>query len=333
MAWKRALLVLGVVLVALGIVWGLRRAFGDPPLLALRGHVEPVTAVAFGPDGKLAASGDRAGNVKLWDLETGAEVASFQLGEGAVTSLSFRPDGKLLAGGGMVALPKIWDVQTGKERFEPQLKGLAVAFAPDNKILGVGGQGPDLEGRGQLGALLLWDTVADKERDVRRYKGHVFRGLAYSRAGTLVTAASTKEPGKFGEVRVWDATTCQEVITLEGDPKYVQAVAISADGKTVVSAGKEAGAKVWDVAPGKARFALTGHEGEVRAVALAADGKMAATAGEDGTVRLWDVGTGKERKKWKAHKEGVEALALSADGKRLVTGGGDRLVKVWAVAP
>jgi WD40 repeat protein len=332
MAWKRASVVLGVLLVGLAIVWAARRASGEPPLLVLRGHAEPVTAVAFSADGKLAASGDGAGNVKLWDVEKAAERASFRLGEGAVASLSFRPDGKLLAAGGHVPLPKIWDVQTGKERPEPQLKGLAVAFAPDNKVLAVGGQGPDLEVRGQLGALLLWDTVADKERDVRAYKGHVFRGVAYSRAGTLVTASSTEERGKFGEVRVWNATTCQEVITLEGDPKYVQAAAISADGKTVVSAGKEAGAKVWDVGPGKARFTLAGHAGEVRAVALSADGKTAVTAGADGTVRLWDAGTGKERKKWQAHKGGVEALALGADGKRLVTGGADRLVKVWALA-
>jgi WD40 repeat protein len=65
----------------------------------LTGHTNQVAAVAFSPDGKTLASGDRSGAVKLWSVTTLQEVASLEGHRGKVHCLAFSPDGQTLATG------------------------------------------------------------------------------------------------------------------------------------------------------------------------------------------------------------------------------------------
>lgn len=63
-------------------------------------HEADVSALTFSPDGRLIATGDAAGVVKVWDAATRAELASFKGHKDAVMALAFSPDGRLLASGG-----------------------------------------------------------------------------------------------------------------------------------------------------------------------------------------------------------------------------------------
>jgi len=67
-----------------------------------------VTTVAFSPDGKLIASGDEGGMIKIWDVKT-MENAILREHRGAVTSVSFSPDGKTLASAGKDRKVRLWE--------------------------------------------------------------------------------------------------------------------------------------------------------------------------------------------------------------------------------
>ena len=105
-------------------------------------------SVAFSPDGKRLACGDKTWDetkkafgppeVKVCDADTGRELLRFKAHPG---SIAFSPDGKRLACAGGDEL-KVWDAQTGKEVFN--LKGHVgglecVVYSPDGKRLASGG--------------------------------------------------------------------------------------------------------------------------------------------------------------------------------------------------
>jgi len=52
---------------------------------------------ALSPDGKLLATGDKAGTVKLWDLASGRLLATVKAHTSEVVALAFSPDGRILA--------------------------------------------------------------------------------------------------------------------------------------------------------------------------------------------------------------------------------------------
>jgi WD40 repeat protein len=49
----------------------------DAPPRTIAGHSGPVSSVAFSPDGKTLASGNRDSTVKLWEVGAGGELRSF----------------------------------------------------------------------------------------------------------------------------------------------------------------------------------------------------------------------------------------------------------------
>jgi RNA polymerase sigma factor (sigma-70 family) len=85
---------------------------------SLAGHsnqsIHAGSVCAFSPDGRLLATGDSAGRLRLWEVASGQEVYHFQGHRTGVTA-HFSPDGKLLVAASEDAPCYIWDV-TGTAR-------------------------------------------------------------------------------------------------------------------------------------------------------------------------------------------------------------------------
>jgi WD40 repeat protein len=62
-----------------------------------------------------------------------------------------------------------------------------------------------------------------------------------------------------GTVKVWDAATGQEVLTLKGHTRVVLSVAFSPDGRRLASADGDGMVKVWDADMGQEPLILKGH--------------------------------------------------------------------------
>src|SRR5436309_969839 len=81
----------------------------------------------------------------------------------------------------------------------------------------------------------------------------------------------------------------QEVFVQTGHTQGVMGVAISGDGKTVVTGSYDKTAILWEAASGKKLQTFQGHNGFVTSVAISGDGKFVLTGAEDRTAILWDA--------------------------------------------
>ncbi|MEO1528528.1 MAG: WD40 repeat domain-containing protein [Planctomycetota bacterium] len=108
--------------------------------------------MAFSPDGRRIISGSGDNTLKLWDSESGQELASLTGHSGRVRAVAFRPDGRWIVSGSGDRTLKLWDSESGQEL--ASLIGhfgwvRAVAFSPDGRRIVSGSDDQ---------TLLVWDT-------------------------------------------------------------------------------------------------------------------------------------------------------------------------------
>jgi len=124
----------------------------------------------------------------------------------------------------------------------------------------------------------------------------------------------------------------QSVMTLRGHSDEVHGMAVSPDGKRIVSGSVDKTVKVWDAATGAELMTLRGHEGGINSVAFSQDGKHIVSGSEDKTIKIWDAATGAEVMTLRGHSDEVRGVAFGPDGKRIVSGSFDATIKVWNAA-
>src|SRR5262249_253533 len=124
---------------------------GEPALKVMR-------CLAYSPDGKVIAAGDKDGKIRLFDGETGEAKGVRDDHRPAVPRLAFSPDGKTLASSSQDQTVKLWNIPEGKLRLTLK-RGLlwAVAFSPDGKLLATGGGFEREKDKWQF-EVTLWDA-------------------------------------------------------------------------------------------------------------------------------------------------------------------------------
>ena len=79
------------------------------------------------------------------------------------------------------------------------------------------------------------------------------------------------------------------IMSLSGHGGAVRSLAVSPDGRRIVSAGVDKTLMLWNTLTGQAMLTLTGHTGQVTSLAFSADGGQIVSGGLDKTVRIWSA--------------------------------------------
>lgn len=74
----------------------------------------PINAVAFSPDGTLAAVASSDGAARVYQVKDGTRVAALGAGQGPLFALAFRPDGKQVAVGGLDGQVRLFNLPSGQ---------------------------------------------------------------------------------------------------------------------------------------------------------------------------------------------------------------------------
>ena len=124
----------------------------------------------------------------------------------------------------------------------------------------------------------------------------------------------------------------REVRRFEVDAQ-VYCLAISPDGRYMVSGGEDKSLHLWDVETGDQVRRFDGHEAPIHHVSMLYSGNVhraLSSGSDDRTVRLWDLDSGQELRCFQ-HTATVLGTALSPDGRRALTASHENALRLWDV--
>ncbi len=156
---------------------------------------------------------------------------------------------------------------------------------------------------------------------------NAYRNDSATRCRELLEAAQPERRGWEWDYLHW--LSDRSLMTLAGHEKDVRCVAISPDGRHVVSGGYDHQVIVWDAATGKERYRRDVHRNSVHCLAFHPDGERFASGSYDGTICLWDVHSGDLIHRLAPGQSDIWALAFSPDGGLLASGGLDGSLCLW----
>ncbi len=110
-------------------------------------------------------------------------------------------------------------------------------------------------------------------------------------------------------------------------PGSAKAIALSPDGKTVISGGSEKAIKVWDLETGQLRQTLQSDSGVIEALAFAGNNQTVVSGGGDRQIRLWNLETGEREAIFKA--DDFQDMGVADDGKMVLTSTWDGMFSAW----
>ncbi|MGE3267659.1 MAG: hypothetical protein AB7P40_02855 [Chloroflexota bacterium] len=168
-------------------------------------------------------------------------------------------------------------------------------------------------------------------------------GLPNMTSVAFISPDSVVTGDRQGLVRVWNVQTGVDQpfyhdegifpgIKDQQDYRMVRSVAVSANGRVLVTGGSDAIARVWSLplADPPVRLAvLAVQDGPVTAVAVNGDGTLVATGSTDHLGRVWDVRSPAQPIAiLEGHSASVIAIAFDHKGTHVATGG-QQTARVW----
>lgn len=173
------------------------------------------------------------------------------------------------------------------------------------------------------GIIRVWDSKNGRCLQIlNRHRGAI-HSLSLSKKDDIFASASSD-----GLVRVWRLENGKCISKLN-HKNPVNAVAITPDGKKLVSGGLAASLYIWLVSKEVLLEALPGHTGPINSIAISNDGRLILSGSDDRTVRVWDMKLSKCTAILSGHKGPITSVVSSSDGLHALSGSADKTIRIW----
>jgi WD40 repeat protein len=286
---------------------------------AITGHDGRINCVTFCRDSRRLLTGASDGTARLWDADTGHQLACFRVNARAVLAAALSPDNRwaLLAGDDRNAWMADLAGKSEPRCFAGHAMSLTSAgFSPDGRRAVTGSAD---------GSIRVWHVASGREILCIDEDHRPVTGVAFSPDGLMIVSCS-----ESGALRLWDSETGWEAQALTAEGGLLLAVAMAPDGRKVACGGKD-GLALWSLETGRPLGTLDGHTSAVASVAFSAGGEWLLSGGMDKTVRLWEVASRRLVHVFEHRTFTIRGVAFAPDGRYAASAGDDRTVRLWAL--
>lgn len=214
-----------------------------------------VTSVDFSPDGKLLATANFGGPVRLWKIGSDTpEVVKVFSDPGRIQFARFSPDGKFVLSGGRDQKLTLWDMVKQTKHWEKgdrRQRYLDVAFTPDGKRIVAGRYGiQDIEILEATSGELI--SVLDSASYKFKTDNPSWPCVTISPDGKLIATVvgginRDEDVGGIAELTIWDATSLQKLSQIPIHKRRELDISFSHDSKFVATAGASGTTKLWSI--------------------------------------------------------------------------------------
>jgi len=347
-------------------LWDLNKPDPSREPLILGGHQGFIADLAFSSDGTWFATGSLDHTVQLRNAaDHFASSAVLRGHEGPISSLAFTADGRRLVSASEDRTVRLWN--TSSPAAEPlalraqddstalhmwDLRGASLAGAPrslEEKLHQYAGTSFSPDGKWLAtisrddGANLVWLwnlSTPSPRKYVVHHGEQIWATPVFSPdARWLVTAGVANPTINLWDLKAPDPTRSPRVLGRHSGP--VRSLAISSDGRRLVSGANDGYAFVWDVTaanPSASILRLPGGDGRsiVHSVAISDNGRYVITGSwePDFAARIWDLSqpASLSRPITLNFKARVDEVAFSPDGRWAAAGSWDKTTQLLDLA-
>jgi WD40 repeat protein len=292
-------------------------------LLNIKAHHTHILGLAFTANGKQLISASLDRYIKVWDLDNGICLRSWQ-SLAPIYKIDLSDDDLTLACSGENGDVLLWNIATGE--LLKKLVGhtgniLDVAFQR---------QGTLLASSSLDSTIKLWDLTTGECILTLAEHTQLIWSVAFNALGTQLVSSSFDT-----SIKLWDVKTGCCLSTMQAHSRAADEGLFSPDGRFIVSASQDSTVRIWtSVRPNdwQCTKVLQGHQNSIWAIAFNSTGKILVSSDHDGVLKFWDLESWQCIKTIRSVPKAFRSLAFHSQDNLLISGSEDRQIRLWDFA-